>query len=81
MKKLFIILVVALLSQHTQAQNSPKVGWYINPESGLIFHPDHAGLTLGGSFGFKLFKDHLKLGWQAYGRPGPLNAGQESVLS
>jgi hypothetical protein len=57
-----------------QEKKASKIGWFISPEIGGIFHGDHLGLTVGASLGIKLFNDHLKLGIQGYGRPGPINA-------
>ncbi|MEL6255333.1 MAG: hypothetical protein AAFR87_25220 [Bacteroidota bacterium] len=71
MKNILIILVLAITFNLTYAQN--KVGWFINPEIGTIFHDDHIGRTVGASIGLKLFNDHLKVGIFNMGRSGPIN--------
>ena len=73
---LCLFLLLFGKNSFAQAEQSSRIGWLISPEVGGIFHEDHVGLTIGGAFGLKLFKDHLKVGIQAYGRSGPIN-GQE----
>lgn len=70
----FLFYTASIVAQ--DATPKAKVGWFVSPEVGGIFHPDHVGLTVGASMGVKLFKDHLKVGIQAYSRSGPIN-GQE----
>lgn len=82
MKKLILICIAFMLCNVSYAQdktNSSKIGWFINPEVGGIFHTDHFGKTFGGAFGVKLINNHLKLGVQFYGRPGPINAKEFTV--
>ena len=84
MKHIFIFLFAIGLSFsiNGQSESRSKIGWFINPEVGGILHtnPSHFGTTLGGALGVKLFKERLKVGWQMYGRPGPINP-QEFVVT
>ncbi|MEM1217850.1 MAG: hypothetical protein AAGH79_03025 [Bacteroidota bacterium] len=84
MKNILTLFFVIGLYFHTYAQSESgfKIGWFINPEVGGILHtnPNHFGTTLGGALGVKLFKERLKIGWQMYGRPGPINP-QEFVVT
>jgi hypothetical protein len=83
MKKLIIICVAFMCWNLSNAQENSnqtsKIGWFINPEIGGIFHNDHFGRTLGGTLGVKLFKKRLKVGAQWYGRPGPINSMEYTV--
>ena len=78
MKNIFIILTLTFSISIARAQKS-KLGWFISPEIGGIFHGDHIGNTVGASLGIKLFNDHLKIGIQGYGRSGPINAKEYVV--
>lgn len=76
MKQILIFLLSALVgtgSVFAQSSDSPKVGWFIAPEAGVIFQEGHLGRTVGTSLGVSLFRNHLKLGIQGYGRSGPIN--------
>lgn len=81
MKTILALITTMALCHITQAQNvqSNKMGWFLNPEAGGIFHTDHFGKTLGASLGVKLFKDHLKVGFHLYGRPGPINPKEYTI--
>lgn len=81
MKKYIVFIALSLVALHLNAQesNKKKVGWFINPEFGTLFHPDHVGITMGGTTGLKLFNDRIKLGVMYYGRPGPINAQTYTV--
>lgn len=50
-----------------------KMGWFLTPEVGAIFHGDHLGKTLGAALGISIWKHRLKVGFHIYGRPGPIN--------
>jgi len=81
MKKLIFIGLVLLFSNSADAQEKEpaKLGWFINPEVGGIFHDDHFGYTLGGAIGMKFFNNHLKFGVQWHGRPGPINSKEFTI--
>lgn len=81
MKNIITIIAAVLFafSTHAQDNSSKKTGWFINPEMGAFFHPDHTAYTLGGTIGLKFFNDHLKVGWQFMGRPGPINSQTYTV--
>lgn len=84
MKKLLIIFIALFVFQNLDAQSEAetkkrKVGWFISPEVGGIFHGDHLGRTMGTSFGIKLFKNRLKAGVQFYNRSGPINPTEFTI--
>jgi hypothetical protein len=77
MKKIFLaILIIATtsnaFSQET-ASKPPKTGWFITPEVGGMFLESHVGKSVGFSFGFKFWKERIKVGFLSYGRSGPIN--------
>lgn len=83
MKKLLIIFTVLFVFQNSNAQSSEakqrKMGWFVSPEVGGIFHGDHLGKTIGTSFGVKLFNNRLKAGVQFYNRSGPINPTEFTI--
>lgn len=82
MKNIFIIIIAITFCNCALAQDNStsKIGWFLNPEVGGIFHADNFGKTLGGTIGLKFFNNHLKVGWQMYGSPGPINS-KEYVIT
>lgn len=72
----FLFTALNINSQSDLESNAKnhKIGWFITPEYGTMFLDDHVGHTVGFSMGFKLFKDHLKVGYFNYGRSGPINS-------
>lgn len=81
MKQFIITLVAIVMALNIQAQESTettpkkgKMGWFITPEYSAMFLDDHVGNAVGFSFGIKLLKDHLKIGYFNYGRSGPINS-------
>jgi len=83
MKTLALILLTVIPYNLTFAQESSqppsRISWFVNPEIGGIFHDDHFGKTLGVSFGVKMLNNHLKVGAQFYGRPGPINSQEYEI--
>ncbi|MEO0779230.1 MAG: hypothetical protein AAF146_21890 [Bacteroidota bacterium] len=76
MKKLFLALLLGVTSTFALRAQSPepsKIGWFLSPEFGTIFHGDHLGRTVGVALGLKLWRNRLLLGFQTYGRSGPIN--------
>ncbi|MEO0404097.1 MAG: hypothetical protein AAF193_04435 [Bacteroidota bacterium] len=81
MKYLFSLTIALILSLSLIGQeNESKIGWFLNPEIGGMFHSDHFGTTLGGSLGIKILDDRLKIGATFWGRPGPINDQTYTVV-
>ncbi|MEL6674780.1 MAG: hypothetical protein AAFR61_21410 [Bacteroidota bacterium] len=79
MKNLLIsLLALTFCALAAQAQ-APKVGWFIAPEVGGMFHEDHVGRVVGTSFGLTFFQNRLKVGVLGYGRSGPINPREFQV--
>ncbi len=78
MRKYILLLVAfAFINLHAFSQETvrkPGVGWFITPEYSVMFLDNHVGNAVGVSFGVKLLKDHLKVGFYNYCRSGPINA-------
>jgi hypothetical protein len=78
MKNLIIAIILITISNNTFAQEpstfkGAKIGWFITPEVGTMFLKNHVGKSVGFAFGFKLWKERLKVGFISYGRSGPIN--------
>jgi hypothetical protein len=76
-KVIFAIILIAFISSSICAQDSstpPKIGWFVTPDVGVMFLGGSVGKSVGTSFGIKLWKNRLKVGVLAYGRPGPINS-------
>ena len=76
MKNISIIIILVFIVNQVFSQQfgKSKIGWFISPEIGGIFHGDHLGKTVGASLGIKAFNDRLKIGIIGYGRSGPINS-------
>jgi len=72
MKKSILIIGFAFFTLAVSAQK--KIGWFITPEVGTMFHEDHVGKTVGASFGIQVWQKRLKIGIHTYGRSGPINS-------
>jgi hypothetical protein len=75
MKKIIAIAIffASISNIFAQETTAPKIGWFVTPEVGVMFLDNHIGNSIGASFGLKLWKNRLKLGIMASGRPGPIN--------
>jgi hypothetical protein len=78
MKKIiYIFFVSVLFTLSLNAQDTlkkKKIGWFVTPEVGAMFLDNHAGNTVGASFGVKVWKNRIKIGIHGYGRSGPINS-------
>jgi hypothetical protein len=78
MKNILFAIILIAITNNTFSQDlatkPPKIGWFITPEVSGMFLKDHVGKAVGFSFGFKFWKERLKVGFMAYGRSGPINA-------
>jgi hypothetical protein len=78
MKKIIIATVIIATATRMFSQDAasttPKVGWFLSPEVGAMFLDGSVGNTFGISGGVKIWKNRIKLGIMAYGRPGPTNS-------
>jgi hypothetical protein len=77
MKKIVIAMVIIATATRVFSQEvkspAPKVGWFLTPEVGLMFLDGDVSKSFGFSGGVRVWKNRLKLGMMAYGRPGPAN--------
>jgi hypothetical protein len=78
MKKIIFAILFIAATNNIFAQGlttkPSKTSWFITPEVGAMFLETHVGKSVGFSFGFKVWKERLKIGFMAYGRSGPTNS-------
>jgi hypothetical protein len=78
MKNIFLAIIMIAIGNNTFAQEvgQPTKGakWFVTPEVSTMFLKDHVGKAVGFSFGYKVWKERLKIGFISYGRSGPINS-------
>jgi hypothetical protein len=83
MKNLIFATIMVVVSNCVLAQNvsinTPTTKWFITPEVSTMFLKDHVGKAVGFSFGYKVWKERLKIGFISYGRSGPINSATFST--